>query len=76
MIVARMTYVQDERARIAFAEKAAAHFAAHPEHWTYSDGDLAPGCLLALRWGCGNDCVLVARLDESEQLVNFQSIIR
>jgi hypothetical protein len=71
-----MTTVADERERIAFAEEAAAHFGAHPEHWSYStDGLITPGGLIALRWGLDRDCVLVLRLHEYEQPVNFQNIV-
>jgi hypothetical protein len=73
---ARMTRVSEELARLQFAEKAAAHFAAHPEHWTFTDGDIVPGCLFAVRWGLGKDCVLVLKLDDYELPVNFQEIIR
>jgi hypothetical protein len=76
MVVGRMTTRGEDMARIAFASKAAEHFAAHPNHWTYSDGDITPGCLLALRWGLGKDCVLVLKLDENEMPVNFQHLIR
>jgi hypothetical protein len=39
-------------------------------------GEIEPGCWLALRWGMGKDCVLVLKLDEFEQPVNFQNIIK
>jgi hypothetical protein len=70
-----MVYVDDERARIAFAERAARRFQAHPEYWTFSDGELAPGELLALRWGLGDDCVLVLRIGEDTP-VNYQQLVR
>ena len=72
--MSRMTSIAAETARMDFAKKAAAHFEAHPDHASF--GDIAPGNLLALRWGLGNDCVLVLRLDENEEPVNFQSIIK
>jgi hypothetical protein len=73
---ARMTYAHLERQRLEFAEKAAKHFADNPKHFTYTEGgDITSGCLLAIRWGLGNDCVLVVKLDEQELPVNFQNII-
>lgn len=71
----RMTDTYTESERMAFARKAADHFAGHKEHWTYSDGDgPVPGELFALRWGLGNDCVVVVRIGDDEP-VNYQSII-
>lgn len=52
------------REELDFMEKAAANFASNPAVWSFSAGEITPGCLLALRWGLGDDCVLVMRLDE------------
>ena len=68
----RMTTKAEELERIAFADQAAADFAKHPKHWTY--GDLTPCSFLGIRWGLGEDCVLVVKLDDSEH-VNFQNIV-
>jgi len=68
----RMTSVHAETARMDFAKLAAKHFAENPKHWTF--GELTPGSLLAIRWGLGEDCVLVIRQDDEEP-VNFQNII-
>ena len=57
-----------------FATKAARHFEANPTHQSF--GDIAPGNWLALRWGLGDDCVLVIKQHESEQAANYQQIIR
>lgn len=70
----RMTYIAHERALIDFAEKAARHFAANSNHSTY--GDLEPDSYLAIRWGMGNDCVLVVKLDSDFGKVNFQQAVR
>lgn len=74
----RCTDVSSERTRIAFAEAAARHFAANPKHWSYSDAvlDVAPGELLALRWGMGDDCVLVLRIGDDEPVIYGQIIER
>lgn len=71
----RMTYTGYERDRLRFAEQAAEHFASHKDHWTYSEGDgPVPGELFALRWGLGNDCVVVVRIGDDDP-VNYQNII-
>ena len=70
----RMTTKGEELARLAFAEEAAADFAKNPKHWTY--GTLVPGSLLALRWGLGEDCVLVLKLDDYDEQVNYQQLVR
>ena len=75
MTIARATTVQEETDRMIFAQEAAEHFAKHPEHWTYSKDELASGVLLALRWGLGNDCVLVLRVAD-ELPVIFGQIIK
>lgn len=72
----RMVTINKELETIEFAKRAANKFAGDPTMSSYSDGDLEPGCLLALRWGAGNDCVLVMRLAEDFELVNFQELVR
>lgn len=72
----RMVYASEIDAEIAFARKAATHFAEHPEHHTYTGADIVPGCFFAIRWGLGDDCVVVLKLDESHIPTNYQSLIR
>lgn len=61
----RVVYAEVIRDELAFAEEAARHFTEHPNHYSFTrDGDFAPEALLALRWGSGDDCVLVLKLDE------------
>ncbi|MCJ7409533.1 hypothetical protein LPQ06_28485, partial [Klebsiella pneumoniae] len=57
------------RERMAFAERAAMHFADHPEHWTYADGNPEAGELLALRWGLLDRAVLVLRVSDEEPVI-------
>lgn len=68
--------MRDEIERQTFALKAAKHFAENPRHMSFSDEepDLAPGSWLALRWGLGNDCVLVLRIGD-EMPVNYGQLI-
>jgi hypothetical protein len=69
----RVTCVYRETARMDFAKKAAEHFAANPNHWTF--GEIGADELLGLRWGCGNDCVLVIRQADEEAVI-FGQIIK
>ena len=72
----RCTYVQREQEQIAFAEEAARHFAANPKHWSYSLGQIRPGERIALRWGLGDDCVLVFTVGDDEPVIYGQIIQR
>lgn len=74
--MSRMTTVAEEQERISFAKRAAEHFAKHPEHYTFTGGDIVPGCLFAVRWGIGDDCVLVFRVDPDCEVVNFQQAVQ
>jgi hypothetical protein len=72
----RTVYPSQIEDELAFARKAAAHFAAHPEHSTYTDGEIKPDCFLAIRWGLGEDCVVVVKLDEMHVPTNYAEIVR
>ena len=72
----RMVYMDQERDCHSFAIRAAIHFSDHKEHFTYTDGDIEPGCLFAMRYGLGDDCVVVLKLDCEFVPVNFQQLIR
>jgi hypothetical protein len=68
----RMSELDEE---LAFMKKAAEYFAAHPSKSSY--GDIEPDTFLALRWGLGEDCVLVLKLAELWQHTptNYQNVI-
>jgi hypothetical protein len=70
----RPSEVEEE---LAFAQRAAEYFAYHPQKTSFSDGDIAPDTFLALRWGLGEDCVLVLKLAEPWQHTptNYQNIV-
>lgn len=72
----RIVYASEIDTEITFARKAAAHFAKHPEHTTYTGDDIKPGCLLAMRWGLMDDGVLVVKLDEGHVPTNYAELIR
>ena len=68
-----MTSISDTEELLDFVKKAANHFSQNEQHSTF--GDLIPGSYLAIRWGLGNDCVLVLKVDENSQIVVFQQAI-
>ena len=70
----RGIHLAEELSRIEFAQRAAKAFAEHPQYMTF--GDVEKGGYLALRWGLGGDCVLVVKLDEFDEPVNFHQLIR
>lgn len=65
--------IQDE---LAFAKRAAAKFAADPSVSTFTDESIARGCFFAVRWGLGDDCVLVLKLDEVHEPAIYAQQIR
>lgn len=71
-----MIDISKQNERIEFAEEAAAYFSEHPEKTTYTSGEILAGELFALRFGWGEDCVVVFRLDEHELVENYQNLIK
>jgi len=76
--MSRTTTFKEAEARLAFAKEAAVWFSSRPERRTYTETGTAgviPGELCALRWGRGNDCVMVFRAaDDSEPTIFEQAI--
>lgn len=56
------TDVGYEERLLNFVRAAAKNFQENPQHTSY--GEIESGGYVALRWGLGNDCVLVFKLDE------------
>lgn len=67
---ATVTSFSDRSDLDRFARAAVEHFKAHPEHRTFSNGEIDP-LFLAIRWGCADQAVLVCRLNEWFQPVIF-----
>lgn len=65
----RLVNMADEIERMAFANRAGLHFADHPKHWTFAEGDPEAGELLALRWGLHGRAVLVLRVAEEVPVI-------
>jgi hypothetical protein len=71
----RMTTLSDVAAETSFVEAAAKCFREDPSLTSFTHGSIEPGALLALRWGLGNDCVLVLKLDETHKPVIYGQAI-
>lgn len=71
----RQFYPDQEEQKLLFAKKAAEHFAANPGHCTYRIDELKRGEFLALRWGAGCDCVVVLKIDEYDEIINYCNFI-
>lgn len=59
----RIVSVAKTGEEIAFARRAVTHLSEHPSHYTFAEGDPAPGGLFAIRWNPFT--VLVVKLDET-----------
>jgi hypothetical protein len=69
--------MSDAEKRIEFVQRAARYFRDNPTHWTYTDEEVEPGELFAVKWGADNDCVLIFKLDECfEPTIYGQAIER
>ena len=71
-----MTYINDEIETQEFAKLAAERFAGNKELYSFTKDKIIPGCLFALRWGLGEDCVVVFKLDENFEPINFQQLVK
>ena len=72
----KMVYMEDNDEVRDFAKVAARVFAKNDKHLTFTDGDIEAGCLFAMRSGFGDKGVIVFRLDEDFEPVNYQQLIR
>ena len=71
----RMVYIENDREQQDFAERAAKKFAEDPKIVTYTDKEIEPGCFFAVRWGLGEDCVVVLKIDEFHVPTNYQNLV-
>ena len=69
-----MTHIKPEW--IEFANKAARKFEENPSFTTVTIGEIEAGCLFAVKWGLGDDCVLVFQLDNIYEPAIFTQIIK
>lgn len=70
-----MYYKTNEDERLCFAKKAADCFKRNPDKYTYTEGDIEQGVYFAMRYGFGNDCVLVFKISEDDKVVNYCQFI-
>ena len=68
-------YETEETARLDFARKAAKHFEENPQNVTFSRNGPEKGEFFALRWGAGLDCVVVFKIHEYEDIINYCEFI-
>lgn len=71
----RGVWPSEQDAERAFAEEAAKSFAENPESTTYTEGNLDAGALLALRWGLLDDCVVVIKISDDHEPVNYYNLV-
>jgi len=72
----RMIYLEEQAQLTAFAERAADCFSRQPDFNTYTDADIKPGCLFAVRWGLGKDCVIVFRIAQEHEVLLYCQLIK
>ena len=71
----RMVYISEDDEVRDFAKMAARVFAKHKGVYTYTDGGIEAGELFAVRFGGGDNCVVVFRLDEDFEPINYLQLI-
>lgn len=71
-----MVRLDEEHEVREFAQKAAKYFSEQDECATFTTSNIEAGCLFAMRYGFFNDCVVVFRLDEIFEPVNYQQLIK
>jgi len=69
------TTINADDERKAFACEAGKYFANNKECNTYTASEITKGCLFAIRWGFSKDCVVVFKLDEYEDIINYQGLV-
>ena len=71
----RMIRMEEENKIREFVINAAKDFSKNKEHRTYTNSEIEQGCLFALRFGLDNDCIVIFKLDECFEPINYQQII-
>lgn len=70
----RVIDLTEQAERTDFATKAAVYFAKNPNKTSYTTGAIETDALFAIRWGLGQDCVLVFRIQDEPEL--YENIIQ
>ena len=69
------TMMSEQEELLRFVREAATIFSEDTKLTSYTQYDIKPGCLFALRWGLDNDCVMVFRLDNGFEPIIFDQVI-
>lgn len=69
------TTVAETEELLNFVKKAGECFKKSEMH-SYTEDDIKPGCLFGLRWGLGEDCVMVFRLDEGFTPIVYDQVVK
>lgn len=72
----RHIYLSESEEEAIFALKAAKWFKANPGGNSFSLKGPTPGELLAIRWGAGDDGVVVVKLDYAHTPVNYMELVK
>lgn len=72
----KMVRLDEEDEVKEFAQKAAKYFSEHSECTTFTISGIEAGCLFAMCYGFFNDCVVVFRLDDVFEPINYQQLIK
>ena len=71
----RMIRMEEEIKIREFALNAARDFNKNKEHRTYTNAEIKQGCLFAMRFGLDDDCIIIFKLDEDFEPINYQQIL-
>jgi hypothetical protein len=69
-----MVHASEVLDEVQFAQRAAKRFAENDQLQSF--GNIEPGAFFALRYGLGEDCVVVFRIDSDHTPVNYQQLVR
>ena len=69
----QMTSLSERKEKDQFAERAARYLKENPEKYSYTDGEIKQGEYFGIRFGMGNDCVVVFLI--GDEVLNYQQIL-
>lgn len=72
----RMVQMEEERKLHEFVQKAAKSFSENPKFYTFTEDKIDRGVFFAIRYGLGDDCIVVFKISDEMEPVNFQNIIK
>ncbi len=71
----RLEYMYEVKDQQDFAERAAKFFTENEKGYSYTDGEIEPGCLIALRWGMDGRSVAVVKIDHAHESVIYAELV-